>query len=183
MALLCRVVAAPSSSCVAAARWFLGIEEPLNETETERELQTEQRREHLQSWSGLPQLGGEDNGQGWNRKGGDVCSVHLLDSGVTNICLCGLPLNEEGVGGIWLCWYRWRAKSVGVVGWPWSASTRLVWTTSHSLQSSSPTSGSNSWEPKRYLVTNKLQGSASKLNNHLFQYILQFYVVYLPRSP
>ena len=36
MALLCRVVAAPSSSCVAAARWFLGIEEPLNETETER---------------------------------------------------------------------------------------------------------------------------------------------------
>ena len=99
MALLCRVVAAPSSSCVAAARWFLGIEEPLNETETERELQTEKRREHLQSWAGLPQLGGEDNGQGWNRKGGDVCSVHLLGSRVTNICLCGLPLNEEGVGG------------------------------------------------------------------------------------
>ena len=108
MALLCRVVAAPSSSCVAAARWFLGIEEPLNDTETERELQTEQRR-------GLPQLGGEDNGQGWNRKGGGVCSVHLLDSGVTNICLCGLPLTGGGMG-IWLCWYRWLAKSVGVVG-------------------------------------------------------------------
>ena len=58
MALLCGVVAVPSSSCVAAARWFLGVEEPLNETETERELQTEQRREHLQSWAGLPQLGG-----------------------------------------------------------------------------------------------------------------------------
>ena len=116
MALLYRVVAAPSSSCVAASRWFLGIEEPLNETETERKLQTEKRRENLQSWAGLPQLGGEDNGQGWNRKGRDVCSVHLLDSGVTNICLCGLPLNEEGVGGIWLCWYRWLAKSVGVVG-------------------------------------------------------------------
>ena len=117
MALLCRVVAAPSSSCVAAARWFLGIKEPLNETETERKLQTEKRREHLQSRAGLPQLGGEDNGQGWNRKGGDVCSVHLLDNGVTNIWLCGLrPLNEEGVGRIWLCWYRWLAKSVGVVG-------------------------------------------------------------------
>ena len=121
MALLCRVVAAPSSSCVEAARWFLairwflGIEEPLNETETERELQTEQRREHLQSRAGLPQLGGEDNGQGWNRKGGGVCSVHLLDSGVTNICLCGLPLTRGGMG-IWLCWYRWLAKSVGVVG-------------------------------------------------------------------
>ena len=121
MALLCRVVAAPSSSCVEAAqwflavRWFLGIEEPLNETETERELQTEQRREHLQSRAGLPQLGSEDNGQGWNRKGGGVCSVHLLDSGVTNICLCGLPLTGGGVG-IWLCWYRWLAKSVGVVG-------------------------------------------------------------------
>ena len=48
MALLCRVVAASSSSCVAVARWFLGIEEPLNETETERELQTEQRREYVQ---------------------------------------------------------------------------------------------------------------------------------------
>ena len=48
MALLCGVVAVPSSSCVAAARWFLGIEEPLNETETERELQTEQRREYVQ---------------------------------------------------------------------------------------------------------------------------------------
>ena len=47
MALLCRVVAVQSSSCVAAARWFLAIEEPLNETESERELQTEQRREHL----------------------------------------------------------------------------------------------------------------------------------------
>ena len=45
MALLCRVVAVPSSSCVAAARWFLGIEKPLNETETERELQREQRRD------------------------------------------------------------------------------------------------------------------------------------------
>ena len=181
MAILCRVVAAPSSSCVAAARWFLGIEEPLNETETERKLQTEKRREHLQSWAGLPQLGGEDNGQGWNRKGGDVCSVHLLDSGVTNICLCGLT--GGGLGRIWLCWYRWLAKSVGVVGWPGSTSARLVRTTSHSLQSSSPTSGSNSWEPKRYLLTNKLQGSASKLNNHLSQYILQFYVVYLPRFP
>ena len=47
-----------------------------------------------------------------------MCSVHLLNSGVTKICLCGLPLNREGVGGwgIWLCWYRWLAKSVGVVG-------------------------------------------------------------------
>lgn len=116
MVLLCRVVAAPSSSCVEAARWFLAIEEPLNEPETERELQTEKRREHLQSWAGLPQVGGEDNGQAWNRKGGGVCIVHLLGSRVTNICLCGLPLNEEGVGGIWLCWYRWLAKSVGVVG-------------------------------------------------------------------
>ena len=114
MALLCRVVAAPSSSCVEAARWFLAIEEPLNETETERELQTEQRREHLQSWAGLPQLGGEDNGQGWNRKGGGVCSVHLLGSRVANICLCGLPLTVGG--GIWLCLYRWLATSVGVVG-------------------------------------------------------------------
>ena len=59
----------------------------------------DERREHLQSWAGLPQLGGEDNGQEWNRRGGDVCSVHLLNSGVTNICLCGLPLNREGVGG------------------------------------------------------------------------------------
>ena len=75
MALLCRVVAAPSSSCVAAARWFLGIEEPLNETETGRKLQTEKRREHLHSWAGLPQLGGEDNEQGWNRKGG-MCVVY-----------------------------------------------------------------------------------------------------------
>ena len=75
MALLCLVLAAPSSSCVAAARWFLGIEEPLNETETERELQTEQRREHLQSWAGLPQLGGEDNGRdGIGREG--VCVVY-----------------------------------------------------------------------------------------------------------
>ena len=114
MALLCRVVAVPSSSCVAAARWFLVIEEPLNETETERGLQTEQRREHLHSWAGLPQLGGEDNGQGWNRKGGGVCSVHLLDNGVTNICLYGLPVTEGGVG-IWLCWYRWLVTSVGVV--------------------------------------------------------------------
>ena len=171
MALLCRVVAVPSSSCVAAARWFLGIEEPLNETETERELQTEQRREHLQSWAGLPQLGGEDNGQGWHRKGGDVCRVHLLDSGVTNICLCGL------VGTYVLPSLLVLLVDLGV------RPLGLAWTTSHSLQSSSPTSGSNSWEPKRYLVTNKLQGSASKLNNHLFQYILQFYVVYLPRSP
>ena len=115
MALLCRVVAVLSSSCVAAARWFLAIEEPLNETETERELQTEQRREHLHSWAGLPQLGGENNGQGWNRKGGGVCSVHLLDNGVTNICLYGLPVTERGVG-IWLCWYRWLVTSVGVVG-------------------------------------------------------------------
>ena len=115
MALLCRVVAVPSSSCVEAARWFLAIEEPLNETETERELQTEQRREHLQSWARLPQLGGEDNGQGWNRKGEGECNVHLLDSGVTNICLYGLPLTGAGVG-IWLCWCRWLVTSVGVVG-------------------------------------------------------------------
>ena len=68
MALSCRVVAAPSSSCVVAARWFLGIEEPLNETEItiqQRELQREQRREYVQSWNGLPQLVGADNGQGW----------------------------------------------------------------------------------------------------------------------
>ena len=61
MALLCRVTAAPSSSCLVAARWFLGIEEPLNESETatqQRELQREQRREHVQSWDGLPPLGG-----------------------------------------------------------------------------------------------------------------------------
>ena len=64
MALLCRVVAASSSSCVAAARWFLGIEEPLNETETERELQTEQRREYVQPWAGLTQLV-KDDVQGW----------------------------------------------------------------------------------------------------------------------
>ena len=115
MALLCRVVVAPSFSCVEAARWFLAIEEPLNETETERELQTEQQREHLQSWAGLPQLGGEDSGHGWNRKGGGECSVHLLDSGVTNICLYGLPLTGAGVG-IWLCWYRWLVTSAGVVG-------------------------------------------------------------------
>ena len=115
MARLCRVVAAPSSSCVAAARWFLGIEEPLNETETDRELQREQRREHPQSWAGLPQLGGEDNEKGWNRKGGDECSVHLLDSGVTNICLYGLPLTGAWVG-IGLCWYRWLVTSVSVVG-------------------------------------------------------------------
>ena len=68
MALLCCVVAAQSSSCLVAARWFLGIEEPLNETETatqQRELQREQRREYVQSWAGLSQLDGEDNGQGW----------------------------------------------------------------------------------------------------------------------
>ena len=67
-ALLGRVVPAPSSSCVVAARWFLGIEEPLNETETatqQRELRREQRREYVQPWAGLPQLDGEDNGQGW----------------------------------------------------------------------------------------------------------------------
>ena len=123
MALLCRVVAVPSSSCVAAARWFLGIEKPLNETETERELQREQRREHVQSWAGLPPLGGGDNGQGgvsrrWNRyrdrEGGGVCSVHLLYTRKANICLCGLPLTGGGVG-IWLCWYGWLASSVGVV--------------------------------------------------------------------
>ena len=50
-----------------------------------------------------------------NRKGGGVCSVHLLDSGVANICLCGLPVTGGGVG-IWLCLYRWFATSVGVVG-------------------------------------------------------------------
>ena len=127
MALLCRVVAVPSSSCVAAARWFLAIEEPLNETETERELQTEQRREHLHSWAGLPQLGGEDNGQGWNRKGGGVCSVHLLDNGVTNICLYGLPVTEGGGGGYlavlgqmachvcWCCWLTWECVHLD---WP-----------------------------------------------------------------
>ena len=52
----------------------------------------------------------------WNghrdRKGGGVSSVHLLYSGVANICLCGLPLT--GVG-IWLCLYRWLATSVDVV--------------------------------------------------------------------
>ena len=67
MALLCRVVAAPSSSCVAAARWYPGIGGPLNETEIamqQRELQREQRRECEQSWVGLQQLGA-DNGQGW----------------------------------------------------------------------------------------------------------------------
>ena len=80
----------------------------------------DERREHLQSWAGFPQLGGEDNGQEWNRRGGDVCSVHLLNSGVTNICLCGLPLNREGVGGdlavlvqmacqvCWCCWLTWE---------------------------------------------------------------------------
>ena len=60
MALLCRVVAAPSSSCLVAARWLLGIEEPLNETETatqQRELQREQRRQCVQPWAGLLQLG------------------------------------------------------------------------------------------------------------------------------
>ena len=68
MALLCRVVAAPSSSSWVVARRFLGIEEPLNETETakqQRALQREQRREYLQPWAGLTQLDGEDNGQGW----------------------------------------------------------------------------------------------------------------------
>ena len=47
---------------------LLGIEGPLNETETtlqQRELQREQRREYVQSWAGLQQLGGEDNGQEW----------------------------------------------------------------------------------------------------------------------
>ena len=44
-----------------------------------------------------------------------MCSVHLLDNGVTNICLYGLPVTEGGVG-IWLCWYRWLVTSVGVVG-------------------------------------------------------------------
>ena len=68
MALLCRVVAAPSSSCLVAARWFLLNEESLNETEIatqQRELQMEQRRECVQPWAGLQQLDGEDNGQGW----------------------------------------------------------------------------------------------------------------------
>ena len=55
----------------------------------------------------------------WNRhrdrNGGGVSSVHLLYSGVANICLCGFPLTGVGVA-IWLCWYRWLAKSVGVVG-------------------------------------------------------------------
>ena len=67
MALLCRVVAVPSSSCLVAARWFLGIEEPLNETETatqQRALQREQRRAYVQPWAGMQQLGA-NNGQGW----------------------------------------------------------------------------------------------------------------------
>ena len=67
MALLCRAVPAPSSSCVAAARWSPGIGGPLNETEIamqQRELQREQRRECVQPWAGLLQLGA-DNGQGW----------------------------------------------------------------------------------------------------------------------
>ena len=67
MALLCRVMAAPSSSCLVAVRWFPGIEEPLNETETatqQRALQREQRREYVQPWAGLQQLGADD-GQGW----------------------------------------------------------------------------------------------------------------------
>ena len=51
-----------------------------------------------------------------------MCSVHLLYSGVANICLCGLPLTGGGVA-IWLCWYRWLVMSVGVVSWPGSAST------------------------------------------------------------
>ena len=31
----------------------------------QRELQREQRREYVQPWAELPQLDGEDNGQGW----------------------------------------------------------------------------------------------------------------------
>ena len=54
----------------------------------------------------------------WNRyrdrKGGGVCSVDLLYSGVTNICLRGLPVTGGGVG-IWLCLYIWLATSVSVV--------------------------------------------------------------------
>ena len=113
MVLSCRVVAAPSSSCVVAARWFLGIEEPLNETETkmqQRELQREQWREYVQSWNGLPQLGGEDNAWGrdgvsrrwnrhWDRKGGGVSSIHLLYSRVTNIILLVWLATDWGRGG------------------------------------------------------------------------------------
>ena len=68
MALLCRGVAASSSSCLVAAIWFLLNEGPLNETETatqQRELQTEQWRECVQPLAGLPQLDGENNEQGW----------------------------------------------------------------------------------------------------------------------
>ena len=53
---------------------------------------------------------------GIGREGMCVVYTCWITAGETNICLCGLPLNEEGVGRIWLCWYRWLAKSVGVVG-------------------------------------------------------------------
>ena len=54
--------------CGGCTMVLLGIEEPLNETETtmqKRELQREQRREYVQPWAGLQQLGGADNGKVW----------------------------------------------------------------------------------------------------------------------
>ena len=56
--------------CGGCTMVLLGIdrEEPLNETETtmqQRELPREQRREYVQPWAGLQQLGGADNGKVW----------------------------------------------------------------------------------------------------------------------
>lgn len=62
-------------------------------------------------------------GTGIGIKGGGVSSVHLLYSGVVNICLCGFPLTGLGVA-IWLCWYRWLATSVGFIRWRGSTYTR-----------------------------------------------------------
>ena len=128
MALLYRVVAAPWSSCVAAARWFSWVSRNrLTKLRLQCKSVSSKGNSGVSMYShglGCNNLVARIMGRygvsrRWSRhrdrKGGGVCSVHLLYSGVTNICLCGFPLTVGGVG-IWLCLYRWLATSVGVVG-------------------------------------------------------------------
>ena len=57
-----------------------------------------------------------------------MCSVHLLYSGVANICLCGLPLTGGGGGGgdlaglvqmaCHVCWCCWLTLECVHLEWP-----------------------------------------------------------------